>query len=149
MPTTPLPTDFSALLRSLNAHSVRYLVVGGYAVAYHGYPRTTGDLDVWIERSAANAERTVAALRTFGFDVPALQPALLMEPDRIVRMGHPPLRVEILTSISGVAFEDCYAERVEDRLGDTPTHLIGLPCLKTNKRASGRYKDLSDLEHLP
>jgi hypothetical protein len=128
---------------------VRYLVVGGYAVALHGYPRTTGDLGVWVEQSESNAERIVAALRVFGFDVPALRPALFLEDERVVRMGRPPLRIELLTSVSGVRFAFCYGDRVTDRLGDAEASVIGLGCLKANKRASGRNKDLDDLEHIP
>jgi hypothetical protein len=149
MPTIQFPTEFSELLRLLNDHEVRYLVVGGYAVSYHGYPRTTGDLDLWIDRTEKNAGRVVDALRTFGFDVPTLDPALFLEEDRIVRMGHPPLRVEIFPTVSGVDFTLCYNERVVDELGDVEATIIGLECLKKNKRASGRHKDLDDLENLP
>lgn len=146
---TPLPTEFSELLKSLNNLDVKYLVVGGYAVAYHGYPRTTGDIDIWIERSAENARRVLDALRDFGFNVPELKAELFLEPKHVIRMGLPPLRVEILTSASGVEFEHCYSERVDDELGGTPASIIGLDCLRTNKRASGRHIDLNDLEHLP
>jgi hypothetical protein len=104
---------------------------------------------VWVEQSESNAERIVAALRVFGFDVPALRPALFLEDERVVRMGRPPLRIELLTSVSGVRFASCYEDRVTDRLGDAEASVIGLGCLKTNKRASGRNKDLDDLEHLP
>lgn len=149
MPTIQLPTEFSELLRLFRAHEVKYLIVGGYAVAYHGYPRTTGDLDIWIERSEENAQRVYRALRAFGFDVPTLQPELFERKDQIIRMGYPPLRVEILTSASGVEFASCYAQRVEDKLGEVNVSIIGLECLKRNKRASGRHKDLNDLEHLP
>ena len=149
MATIQLPIEFSELLKLFGAHEVKYLIVGGYAVAYHGYPRATGDIDIWIERNRENTQRTVEALREFGFDVPVLQPALLMKPDQIVRMGYPPLRVEILTSASGVEFTACYESRIEDELGDVAASIIGLACLKKNKRASGRHKDLSDLEHLP
>ncbi len=149
MATIRLPTEFSELLKLFNAHEVKYLIVGGYAVAYHGYPRTTGDIDIWIERSGKNARRTVKALREFGFDVPALQPELLRKPGRIVRMGYPPLRAEILTSLSGVEFAPCYENRVEDEMGGVTVSIIGLECLKKNKLASGRHKDLDDLEHLP
>ena len=149
MTTIPLPTEFSELLKSFNKHDVRYLVVGGYAVAYHGYPPTTGDIDIWIYRSAENAYRVIKALRDFGFDVPELNVALFLEPKRMVRMGHPPLRVEILTSASGVDFEVCYSKRVEDELGGAVASIIGLDCLRINKRAAGRHKDLSDLENLP
>lgn len=149
MPTIQFPTEFSELLTLLNDHDVRYLVVGGYAVTYHGYPRTTGDLDLWIEQTETNADRVVDALRAFGFDVPTLESTLFLEEDRIVRMGHPPLRVEIFPSVSGVDFALCYDERVIDELGGVEAALIGLECLKKNKRASGRHKDLDDLEHLP
>ncbi|MEM1096711.1 MAG: hypothetical protein AAGJ10_19095 [Bacteroidota bacterium] len=128
---------------------MRYLIVGGYAVAYHGYPRTTGDIDIWIERSRDNAQRVHRALRDFGFNVPALRAELFERLDQVIRMGYPPLRVEILTSIDGVVFGDCYPKRINGELGETPAVIIGLACLKANKRASGRYKDLSDLEHLP
>jgi len=149
MPTIQFPTEFSELLTLLNDHDVRYLVVGGYAVTYHGYPRTTGDLDLWIEQTETNADRVVDALRAFGFDVPTLESTLFLEEDRIVRMGHPPLRVEIFPSVSGVDFALCYDERVIDELGSVEATIIGLECLKKNKRASGRHKDLDDLEHLP
>jgi hypothetical protein len=149
MPTIQFPTEFSELLRLLNDRDVRYLVVGGYAVTYHGYPRTTGDLDLWIDRTETNAGRVVDALRAFGFDVPTLAPSLFLEEDRIVRIGHPPLRVEVFPSISGVDFAPCYDERVVDALGDVEATIIGLECLKKNKRASGRHKDLDDLENLP
>lgn len=149
MITTPLPTEFSELLRLFNEQRVDYLLVGGYAVAYHGYPRTTGDLDIWIDRSAETARGVVQALRTFGFDAPVLQPGLFLQPDQVIRMGHPPLRIEILTSISGVVFADCDRNRVDALWQRVPVRIIGLDCLKANKRASGRYKDLSDLDHLP
>ncbi len=149
MPTIQFPTEFSELLRLLSDHDVKYLVIGGYAVTYHGYPRTTGDLGLWIEQSEENADRVVGALRAFGFDVPELEAALFLDEDRIVRMGHPPLRVEIFPSASGVDFTPCYDERVVDELGGVEAAIIGLECLKKNKRASGRHKDLDDLEHLP
>jgi hypothetical protein len=128
---------------------VRYLVVGGYAVAYYGYPRTTGDIDIWIDRSNDNAERIVNALRAFGFDVPGLQASTFTEQDKIVRMGYPPLRAEILTSISGVEFSRCFRQRVTVSWSGVAVPVIGLEDLKINKAASGRLKDLSDLEHLP
>lgn len=149
MPTIQFPTAFSELLRLLNEHEVKYLVVGGYAVAYHGYPRTTGDLDVWIKQAEDNAVCVVEALREFGFDVPALETSLFTEESQIIRMGRPPLQVEIITTASGVDFPTCYGERVVDELGGVEASIIGLECLKKNKRASGRHKDLSDLENLP
>lgn len=144
-----LPPDFREFLRSLNVHRVKYLLIGGYAVGYHGYPRATQDLDVWVPPDLKNAERLVAALREFGFDMPELIPALFLEEQRIIRMGVPPLRVGIATGISGVQFEQCYRRRVTSVIDGIRVNLINLSDLKRNKRASGRHKDLDDLEHLP
>jgi len=148
--TMTLPSDFKEFLRLLSEKDVKYLIVGGYAVGYHGYPRSTGDMDLWVDSTEENAERLVQALKEFGFDVPKLNSDLFVAPDRVVRMGHPPLRIEILTSVTGVSFGECYSSRVEERLEDgMPIHFIGLEKLKENKQASGRHKDLDDLENLP
>ncbi|MCL6592165.1 MAG: nucleotidyltransferase [Firmicutes bacterium] len=144
-----LPPDFKEFLRLLNEHDVRYLVIGGYAVGYHGYPRATQDLDVWIAVSPDNAERMVEALRAFGFDSPKLQKDLFMQEKSIARLGLPPMRIEIVTTISGVDFEECYASRVKTHIDGIEISLIDLEHLKINKKASGRHKDLDDLEHLP
>src|SRR5689334_21679508 len=106
-----LPRDFKEFLASLNAHSVEYLLIGGYAVGFHGYPRATNDIDVWIRISPENADRLVQAISEFGFSVPGLSRELFLTPFNIIRMGRPPLRIEIATSISGVGFEQCYAAR--------------------------------------
>jgi hypothetical protein len=92
--------------------------VGGYAVNYYGYVRATGNMDVWVEPTEENAPRVVAAIREFGFDVPGLTPDLFVDPDTVVRMGERPFRIELMTSISGVAFDECYEERVVERLED-------------------------------
>jgi len=148
--TSTLPSDFKEFLRLLDATESKYLIVGGYAVGYHGYPRSTGDMDVWIESTDENAERVVEALKEFGFDVPRLSPSLFVDPDRVIRLGHPPLRIEVLTSLTGVSFSECYSSHVVEEMEDgTPIHFIGLGKLKENKRASGRHKDLDDLENLP
>jgi len=148
--TTTLPSDFKEFLRLLDATESKYLIVGGYAVGYHGYPRSTGDMDVWIESTDENAERVVEALKEFGFDVPRLSPSLFVDPDRVIRLGHPPLRIEVLTSLTGVSFLECYSSHVVEEMEDgVPIHFIGLEKLKENKRASGRHKDLDDLENLP
>ncbi len=144
-----LPPDFREFLRLLDSFGVEYLLVGGYAVGYHGYPRATADMDVWIGIGAENAARTVAALRAFGFDLSVVQPALFLAPDQIIRLGRPPFRIEILTGVSGVRFEDCYRARVTARLDDIDVAVISLDDLKANKRAAARHKDLDDLEHLP
>ena len=149
MATVKLPHDFKEFLKLLNANGVRYLLVGGYAVAYHGYPRATADMDIWIEVDPSNASKLVAALKEFGFNSPDLSVDLFLEKEKVVRMGVPPIRIEILTSISGVTFEECFQSRITDELDGIEVNLISLPHLKANKEASGRHKDLDDLENLP
>lgn len=144
-----LPLDFKEFLKLLNAKAVEYLLIGGYAVSYHGYPRATNDIDVWIAIDLANAVRVVSVLREFGFDTPELSTALFLKENSIVRMGIPPMRIEITTGISGVSFEECYTERVVDELDGVEVNIMNLRHLKTNKKASGRHKDLNDLENLP
>jgi len=138
MATIHLPRDFKEFLRLLNAHKVEYLLIGGYAVSYHGYPRATAVMDIWVGVHPANADRVVAALREFGFDPADLFPELFLRPWQIIRLGVPPLRIELATTISGVDFSECYAKRVEDTLDGIPINLIGLDDLKMNKKASGR-----------
>jgi len=149
MATPLLPEDFKEFLKLLNANQVEYLLIGGYAVGYHGYVRATADMDVWVEPSLDNARKAASALRDFGFDMPELSEELLLKPDTVVRMGVPPFRLEVLSSISGVTFEECHAERVVDLIDDVEVPIISLRHLKINKRVSGRGKDLVDLEHLP
>jgi len=149
MATTPLPQDFEEFLKLLNSHGVEFLVIGGYAVGLHGYPRGTADLDVWVSMGQPNADRLVRALREFGFDMPNLNPSLFLEEDKLVRMGVPPLRIDILTSIAGVSFEDCFARREVVSVGDVEIPIISLADLKANKRATGRRQDLADVDHLP
>lgn len=146
---TQLHADFKDFLSLLSAHRVDYLLIGGYAVGYHGYPRATVDLDVWVARTPENAMRVVAALRAFGFTDPVLTPALFLEPDRIVRMGLPPFRIEIATAISGVDFDSCHRRRIDASIDGVPVAVIDLASLRRNKQAAGRNKDLDDLEHLP
>ncbi len=143
-----LANDYKEFLRLLRAHGVEYLLIGGWAVGYHGYPRATYDLDVWIAVSPANAARVMKALADFGFDVPELSSDLFLKDDSIVRMGSEPVRIEVMTSISGVEFDDCYRGRLETTINDVPVSLINLHDLKTNKEASGRLKDLADVEQL-
>ncbi|HEX2203023.1 MAG TPA: hypothetical protein VHG91_06985 [Longimicrobium sp.] len=107
-----LPRDSKEFLSLLRSNGVEYLLIGGYAVGYHGYPWATGDMDVWIANSPENARRMVDTLREFGFDTPQLSPDLFLQDRSMVRMGNVPLRIEITTAISGVSFDECYAERV-------------------------------------
>ena len=149
MATILLPNDFKDFLRLLEENQVKYLLVGGYAVSYYGYPRATGDMDVWIETGLSNSSRLVAALKTFGFGSTAPAPEMFSQPDLVIRMGNPPLRIEILTGISGVEFEDCWQRREMLVVDGITVNLINLDNLKTNKAASGRLKDLNDLANLP
>ena len=147
MPTTRIPPDFKEFLKLLAAHRARFLLIGGYAVNAFGYVRNTVDMDIWVAGDAVNVERVMSAIRAFGFaDATA---DLLHEPDAMIRMGVPPLRIEVLKSISGVEFEDCWPRRVfvHDEELDVP--MISLADLRRNKQASGRTKDLVDLEELP
>jgi predicted nucleotidyltransferase len=149
MATIHLPPDFKDFLKLLNEHKVRYLLIGGYAVGYHGYPRATADMDIWTAMEPGNAKKIVAVLGEFGFDLPELSAELFLKEKQIVRMGVPPVKIEITTSISGVEFDECYKERVTDTLDGIRVNLISLKHLKVNKKASGKYKDLDDLENLP
>jgi len=144
-----LPLDFREFLRLLHKHEVEYLVIGGYAVGYHGYPRVAPDIDIWIAGDSLNAERMVDVMMAFGFDRSALSASLFLQNKNFVRIGKPPLCIKVLTKISGVKFDECYAERTMEIIEEVEVNFIGLKHLKINKKASGRYKDLSDLENLP
>jgi predicted nucleotidyltransferase len=144
----PLPPDFKEFLRLLNSEAIEYLVVGGYAVGYHGYPRPTGDLDVWVATRPENAAKLVHTLATFGFADAGATQALFLEPGRVVRMGVPPVRIEILTSISGVDFAECRARRVDAVLDGVPVAIIGRDDLIANKIAAGRDRDRDDVRRL-
>jgi hypothetical protein len=117
-------------LKLCNQKRVKYLLIGGYAVGYYGYPRATGDMDVWIERSTDNATRIVAVLKEFGFDVPELSVELFLEQGNVVRMGVPPIRLEILNDISGVEFAECYPVRQRGRFDGIKVDVILLAASK-------------------
>ncbi len=144
-----LPNDFKEFLKLLNEKQVRYLLIGGYAVGYHGYPRATNDMDIWIALDPDNAVHVVMALREFGFNLPEVQPELFLKKNAIIRMGIPPMRLEITTGISGVEFDECFSSRIVDLLDGMQVNIIDLHHLKINKKAAGRLKDLADLENLP
>jgi hypothetical protein len=144
-----LTRDFKEFLKLLSSNDVEFLLVGGYAVTLYGHIRATNDLDIWVNSSVENARRVERALREFGFASSSLTTELFLAPDTIVRMGVPPIRIEILTSISGVEFEECYAEKALMTVDDVLVPVISLARLRENKRAAGRAKDLADLENLP
>jgi hypothetical protein len=148
MATTRLPADFQDFLKLLNSHRVDYLLIGGYAVCYHGYYRNTNDIDFWIAVHPENAKKMVAVIREFGFDVPELSTELFLSKGRIIRMGVEPIRIEILTEISACEFAECFARRTDATIDNIPVSLISLPDLIRNKIKSGRLKDLDDVQHL-
>jgi predicted nucleotidyltransferase len=144
-----LPQDFKEFLQSLNDHSIKYLLIGGYAVAYHGYIRNTADIDVWIAGSPDNIQSIIVALQVFGFPADDRTAQALSDPRNIIRMGNAPLRIEVFTAIPGVDFPTCYAQRIEAEIDGIRVPIIDLANLKLNKAASGRQKDLADLQNLP
>lgn len=145
---TVLNQDFKEFLQSLNDNAVRYLVIGGYAVAFHGHPRYTKDIDVWIERSPENATNMLAALDQFGFGSLGLTADDFQATAQIIQLGYAPNRIDILTTLLGVDFESCYAARVEVEMEGVRVNFIDLENLKKSKQAAGRHQDLADIENL-
>lgn len=143
-----LSEDLKEFLRFLNEENVDYLLIGGWAVGYYGYPRLTQDMDIWIKVSPANVQRLLNTLERFGFKRGTLSESLFHEPGNIVRFGFPPNRIEILNQISGVEFDECVRRKQMADFDDLLIPVIALEDLVRNKRASGRYKDLADLEGL-
>ncbi len=144
-----LHPDFKEFIRLLNNHGVEYLVVGGYAVVVHGYVRATGDIDIWIRPSLNNAMKVVQVLNEFGFGSLGLTEAEFQKDDTIVQFGHPPLRIDLLTTPERLSFSECYAKRLQVEIEKgLILNVVDLESLKTNKLAVGRAKDLDDLENL-
>ena len=149
MATIHLPRDFKEFLKLLNSNKVEYLLVGGYAVGYHGYPRATADMDIWVAINQKNAGRIISVLKEFGFDSPDLSEEVFLKQKQVIRMGQPPVRIELLTTLSGVGFDECFEERTQAVIEDIKVNIISLKHLKVNKAAAGRYSDKADLEKLP
>jgi len=143
-----LNQDFKEFIQSLNDNHVRYLVVGGYAVALHGHPRYTKDIDIWIEMKPENAANLVAALEKFGFGSLGLKEEDFLVPGQVVQLGQPPNRIDLLCTISGVDFAACYESRVTVEVDEVLVSFIDLENLRKNKAASGRHQDMADLENL-
>ena len=144
----PLPEDWRAFIESLNSSGVDYLVVGAVALAHHGLPRYTGALDILIRNSPENTQRVESALAAFGFSGLGLKAADFLDSYRVVQLGLPPVRIDLLPSITGVSFEQAWAGRVQIQMEDTPVNMIGRDALIQNKKATGRAKDKADLEAL-
>ena len=125
-----------------------YLVVGGYAVAFHGYPRYTKDIDLWIQLDKSNAEKILKVLQDFGFGSLELTVEDFLDPEQVIQLGYPPNRIDILTDIKGVDFTKCYSSKIEAAIEGTTVNFIDLDNLRKNKKATARHQDLADLENL-
>lgn len=143
-----LQQDLREFIALLNSHEAEFLVVGGHAVAFHGHPRFTGDIDFLIRPSVQNATRVLNALQAFGFGELKLSVDDFVKPGNVVQLGRPPNRIDLLTSISGVEFEDAWLSRVQAELDGLPVCFLGWQSLIENKQASGRPKDLADVAKL-
>jgi hypothetical protein len=140
--------DFRDLLELFNKHQVEFMLVGGYALAFHGAPRYTGDMDVFVQTSSTNAIHIMAALSEFGFGAAGLTPEDFQREDIVVQLGVPPVRVDIVTSLTGISWQEAYSNRVRGTYGDVSVFYIGREQFISNKKAIGRQKDLADLEAL-
>ncbi len=146
---TLIPQEFKEFLQLLNQHNVDYILLGGFAVCYHGYPRTTNDIDIWISFKKENIEKVRLVLKDFGFGLPEIYKDEFWEYGKIIRMGQPPLRIELISVASGIEFDNCFSQCVQEEIDGIPINIISIEHLKINKKASGRKKDLNDLENLP
>ena len=144
----PIPKDSREFIELLNSNEVRYVIVGGYAVAYHGHPRMTGDIDFLVEVSEANAAKLEAVLTKFGFGSLGLSRHDFLEPGSIIQLGYPPNRIDILTSLTGVSFEDAWERRIVVEVEGLSMLFVGRDALLANKAATGRLKDLADIAAL-
>lgn len=144
-----LDPNFSEFIALLNANDVEYLLVGGYAVMFHGYPRFTGDMDIWVRPSEENARKILTVLSVFGMGLIELEIKDFTNDESVVQFGYPPVRIDVMTSIDGVEFDEAFPKRVVKTVSGVSVNVIHLDDLKTNKRKTGRFKDLNDIEHLP
>jgi hypothetical protein len=140
--------DFKELLELLNAHAVEYVVVGAHALAFHGVPRYTGDMDIYINPTDENAKRVMDVIKAFGFGSLGLSEKDFSLPDKVVQLGFPPVRIDLVTSISGVSWDEASANMLDGEYGKVPVKFLGREELVKNKRAIGRKRDLADLEAL-
>ena len=143
-----LNQDFREFIVLLNKNRVRYLVIGGYAVALHGHPRYTKDLDLWVWMDKKNAENILKSLNEFGFGSVDLVAEDFLTPGKVVQLGYPPNRIDLITAPKGVEFEDCYQSKIIVEIDGININLISLNDLKKNKKAAGRHQDLADLDNL-
>lgn len=140
--------DFREFVLLLNKNEVQYLIVGGYAVGIHGHPRYTGDLDIWLLPEKENAKKILQSIQEFGFSSLNITEADIMKEQSVIQLGYPPLRIDLLTSIDGVNFQECYPNRKIVSIDGITVNFIGFTDLLKNKKASGRHQDLGDIDNL-
>jgi hypothetical protein len=140
--------DFKELLELLNSNNVKYLIVGGYALAFYGAPRYTGDIDIFVKPDSENAKRILKVLNEFGFGSVGIIEEDLISPNKVIQLGYPPVRIDIITALTGISWEEAYTQRVEGDFGGIPVYYIGKNQYISNKKSLGRKKDLADLEAL-
>ena len=140
--------DFKELLELFNKHRVEYMIVGGYALAFHGAPRYTGDMDIYVKSDSQNGERITAALMDFGFGEIGLSVEDFIYPEKVIQLGVPPVRIDIITSLSGVTWDEASAGKISASYGSTKVYIIGRKQFIENKKATGRKRDDADLESL-
>lgn len=140
--------DFKELLRLFNKNNVEYAIVGAYALAFHGCPRYTGDLDIFIKPDLDNAKKIILSIKEFGFESLGLTVEDFSAKEKVIQLGVPPVRIDILTSLTGVTWEQVLSHRVKDTYGDIPAYFIGKNELIANKKSLGRHKDLADVESI-
>lgn len=143
-----LNEDFSTFVRLCEENSVEYMIVGGYAVAIHGYPRYTGDIDIWYRQTGINCSKIIDVVAAFGFASLQLTANDLMEPEVIIQLGRPPRRIDLVSAIDGVNFDDAYPRAITSIVDGVPIKIISKPDLIKNKSTSGRHRDLDDIENL-
>ncbi len=143
-----LDKNFREFIELLNEHKVQYLVIGGYAVNAHGYPRYTKDIDLWIWLTPENIQQVLQVIKAFGFGSLGLVTKDFMQPENIIQLGDEPYRIDLLMDVDGADFEDCFARRMEVEIDETPVNFIGLEDLIQVKKKAGRLQDLADAEKL-
>lgn len=143
-----LASDFDEFIACLTARGVEFLIVGAYALAFHGAPRFTGDLDILVRPTDGNASRLLQAIADFGFPTAGIEPAGIVNPRRMLELGLPPVQLHVMSALSGVTWEDAATQAVRGRLGRHEVAFLGRTTLIQNKRAAGRPKDLADIDAL-
>lgn len=143
-----LSPDFKEFVQLLNKNDVQYMIVGGYAVGIHGHPRYTGDLDIWLLPTQENAGKIIRSIQEFGFGSLPITEDDLQQEGMVIQLGYPPLRIDLLTSIDGVRFDECYTNKKVVTIDELQVNFIGYHDLIKNKKASGRHQDLGDIDNL-